>query len=149
MLPLNLNESEDSCLQSKWYFPRFTSSLSCLGKATPHKSIKKSDPVGWSGSQLQNKESKGYDSFGNKSWIIKNSEILSWLKFVKGVKLERLVAWLNATRKGYEKEYVGVRCVEGLGKRGLSLSLSWWNWWLVSIQWQLPRVPLLFVEHKY
>ena len=80
--------------------------------------------MGWSGSQLQNKESKGYDSFGNKSWIIKNSEILSWLKFVKGVKLERLVAWLNATRKGYQKEYVGVRCVEGLGKRGLSLSVK-------------------------
>ena len=73
-------------------FSRFTSGLPCLWKPTPQKSIKKSDPVGCSGSQLQNKESKGYDSFGNKSWIIKNSEILSWLKFVKGVKLERLVA---------------------------------------------------------
>ena len=49
---------------------------------------------------------------------------MSWLGFVKGVKSERFAAKLKTSKKGYQKEYVGVRCVEGLGKRGLSLSVK-------------------------
>ena len=86
MLPLNLDGSEDCCRASD-IFPDLHLVYLALGKqllTNPRNQIQ------WVGREVKCKIKNPKDMIRseNKSRIIKNSERLNWLGFVKGVKSE-------------------------------------------------------------